>query len=57
MAGEHDFIRESHIRMIAASIPGAKLAIIQGGGHFHLKSRHRESNRILSDFFLGLAAL
>ncbi len=54
MAGEHDIIQESHIRMIADAIPNSKLVVIPGGGHAYLRNKHEESNLILSSFFKNL---
>ena len=34
MAGDHDLIKPEHTQMIAASIPGAELAIIPDAAHF-----------------------
>ena len=51
LSGAHDLIRESHIRLIAAAIPGAKLTILPDSGHLHLRTHHREANEVLSAFF------
>ncbi len=44
MAGTHDMIKRRHTELIAASIPGARLALIRGG-HSLAASRPEEFNR------------
>lgn len=49
ICGIHDIIRESHTKMIAENIPGAKLSIIQGN-HFIANKRHVAFNKAVEDF-------
>jgi pimeloyl-ACP methyl ester carboxylesterase len=50
VAGEHDMIRTSHTRLIAASIEGATLRIIPGADHFLISKMPNRFNRIVADF-------
>jgi pimeloyl-ACP methyl ester carboxylesterase len=49
IAGTRDMIRESHTRLIAKSIPDAKLVFVRGG-HFIANRRPSEFNRAVLDF-------
>ncbi len=50
LAGTDDMIKESHTRLIAASIPQSRLAFIEGS-HFIVGERPEEYNRIVERFF------
>lgn len=52
IAGERDMIRESHTRLIHASIPGAQLAILPGD-HFLAHKNPAAFNRAAADFLCG----
>ena len=49
IAGNRDMIRDSHTRLIAASIPDAELRIIEGG-HFIAAENSERFNREVLDF-------
>lgn len=49
IAGTRDMIKEEHTRLIAKSIPGAKLVFLQGD-HFIANKRPEEFNRKIWDF-------
>jgi len=49
MAGTDDMIKESHTRLIAASIPGAELALIPGD-HFVANGNHAAVNAAVGAF-------
>lgn len=49
IAGTKDMIRESHTRLIAASIPESRLVFIKGG-HFIAAQKPEEFNRAVLDF-------
>ena len=49
-AGAHDMIRESHTRLIAASIPGACLRIL-AGTHFHAHEDPDPFNQVVGEFY------
>ena len=49
VAGERDMIRESHTRLIAASIPGAELCILPGS-HFVAAEHPTAFNRAVLEF-------
>ena len=49
IAGTRDMIREAHTRLIAESIPDAKLVFIKGN-HFIANRRPEEFNRAVLDF-------
>jgi len=51
VAGEDDMIREEHTRLIAASIPGARLAILPGD-HFVARRNWQAFNELVLDFLL-----
>jgi pimeloyl-ACP methyl ester carboxylesterase len=51
LAGDDDMIRESHTRLIARSIPGAELAIIQGS-HFVANQNPEPFNEAVLRFLL-----
>ena len=55
IAGTDDMIAESHTRLIAESIPGAKLCFVPGT-HFVAAENPAEFNRALSRFYSGLRA-
>lgn len=52
MAGTKDVIRESHTRLIQQSIPGARLAIVEGD-HGIVKHNPVAYNDVLAEFLLG----
>ena len=54
MAGTQDMIRERHTRLIAASIPGARLALIPGD-HFIANKEPAAFNRAVRTFFTETA--
>ncbi|MCF2665001.1 alpha/beta fold hydrolase [Oscillibacter valericigenes] len=54
IAGTQDMIRESHSRLIAASIPGARLALIPGD-HFIANKEPTAFNRAVRTFFTETA--
>ena len=49
-AGTHDMIQESHTRLIAASIPGARLSIL-AGTHFHAHENPDPFNQVVGEFY------
>ncbi len=49
IAGTHDMIREEHTRLIAASIPNAKLVLLEGS-HFIAGEKPEEFNRVVLEF-------
>ena len=49
IAGTRDMIRRSHTRLIASSIPGARLVLLPGG-HFIAYRRPDEFNRAVEEF-------
>ena len=49
IAGTDDMIKESHTRLIAASVPGSRLEILQGS-HFVAQENPEEYNRIIDEF-------
>jgi pimeloyl-ACP methyl ester carboxylesterase len=51
LAGDNDMIKESHTRLIARSIPGAELAIIQGS-HFVANQNPEAFNEAALRFLL-----
>lgn len=50
LAGEHDMIPEPHTRLIAASIPGARLHIFPGAGHGALLEVPDAFNAVVESF-------
>lgn len=52
MAGDNDMIREGHTKKIAASIPNAKIKILEGD-HFFIFKNPDEANKVILDFFQG----
>ena len=52
IAGTNDMIKEAHTRLIAQSIPDAKLAIIKGD-HFVANKCPQEFNRVVLEFMRG----
>ena len=52
IAGTRDVIREDHTRLIAASIPGARLALIPGD-HFIANKEPTAFNRAVRQFLEG----
>ena len=54
IAGTKDMIQERHTRLIAASIPGARLAIIPGN-HFIANKEPAAFNRAVRTFFTETA--
>lgn len=53
LAGERDMIRDSHTRLIHASIPGAVLRVIPGANHFLFGQWAGEANRLIAGFLKG----
>lgn len=49
IAGTHDMIKDSHTRLIARSIAGGELSIIDGD-HFVARKNAAEFNRVVFDF-------
>ena len=54
MAGQHDAIRTEHTLLIAASIPGAQVAIVPGAGHMLMNERPGLVNLMIGEFLAGL---
>jgi len=54
VAGTDDMIADEHTRLIADSIPGAQLAIIEGT-HFVAAEDPAAFNRVVADFLTGTA--
>ncbi len=54
IAGERDMIREDHTRLIARSIPGARLVILPGN-HFVARENSAAFNRAVLEFLRGAA--
>ena len=54
VAGTDDMISEAHTRLIAASIPGARLAFVEGT-HFVAAENPDAFNRTVNDFLESLA--
>ncbi len=54
MSGEYDIIHDKHIRLIAESIPGARLEIMKGSGHFLLHSNPAKANAVIMNFFSSI---
>ena len=50
VAGTHDMIAEEHTRLIAKSIPGARLRFIEGS-HFVVYEDPQEFNRVVGEFY------
>ena len=50
IAGENDMIDEAHTRMIASSIPGARLEIIPGADHFCIVKTPDRFHKIVFKF-------
>ena len=51
IAGTKDMVKTSHTRLIAKSVPGASLVLIEGD-HFIAAKRPEEFNRAVLDFLL-----
>lgn len=49
VAGDRDMIREKHNRLIADSLPNARLAILKGN-HFIANQKPEEFNRVVAEF-------
>ena len=49
IAGDRDMIRDGHTRLIADSLPNARLAILRGN-HFIANQRPEEFNRVVAEF-------
>ena len=49
IAGDRDMIRDRHTRLIADSLPNARLAILKGN-HFIANQRPEEFNRVVAEF-------
>lgn len=54
MAGSRDIIRESHTRLIASSIPGARLTIFPRGTHDEPRKNPKRFNETVLAFLEGL---
>ena len=50
LAGEYDFIKESHLREIEDIIPNAELVIIKGSGHLLPTEKPEEINQLILEF-------
>ncbi len=50
MAGQHDAIRTDHTLLIAASVPGAQVAIVPGASHMLMQERPGLVNLLIADF-------
>lgn len=50
IAGDRDLIKTDHTRLIADSIKGSRLCIMEGGDHFIAWERADEYNKIVFDF-------
>ncbi|GAB3615231.1 alpha/beta hydrolase [Humibacter ginsengisoli] len=50
LAGQHDVIRRGHTRMLASSIPHARLLIVRGGSHTVLRDRAESVTPLIVDF-------
>ena len=54
VAGTQDMIEESHTRLIAESIPNARLAFVEGS-HFVASENPEAFNRVVADFMDAVA--
>lgn len=55
LASDNDFITPGyHAEALKRAIPGAKLAVLKGGGHSISKTRPEEFNRAVLDFLEGV---
>ena len=54
MSGDRDHIRVDHSLLIAASIPGAQLAIVPGTTHALISERPDFVNALIRDFLAGV---
>lgn len=55
VASENDYVIPSyHAEALARAIPGARLAILRGGGHANTAARAGEFNRIVLEFLAGV---
>lgn len=52
VAGTHDMIKEEHTRLIAGSIPNARLAFVEGD-HFVARKNPAAFNEVVEGFLLG----
>lgn len=52
LAGEKDMIKEEHTRIIAASVPGARLKILPGEGHASYIMYSTKFCKLITPFFL-----
>lgn len=50
LAGEYDFIKESHLHEIEDIIPNAELVIIKGSGHLLPTEKSEEINQLILEF-------
>jgi aminoacrylate hydrolase len=54
IASDNDFITPAyHAEALGRAIPGARLAILRGGGHSISKTRTEEFNRLVLEFLEG----
>ncbi|MGH8635018.1 MAG: alpha/beta fold hydrolase [Burkholderiales bacterium] len=54
VASDNDYVIPSyHAEALARAIPGARLAILRGGGHANTATRPEEFNRIVLEFLSG----
>ena len=53
---QDDIVPVQNSRNLAAKIPGAKLRIVEGGGHTFFIERAEEFNQIVTDFFCDFCA-
>lgn len=53
IAGTKDMVKRSHTELIARSVPGAKLAIIEGD-HFIASKEPERFNRVVGEFLMNI---
>lgn len=53
IAGTRDMVKRSHTELIARSVPGAKLAIIEGD-HFIASKEPERFNRVVGEFLMNI---
>ena len=58
IAGSEDgFPTEAMSRRVAATIPGARLHVVQGGPHFPNRSHRAEVQRAIGEFFASIGVV